>query len=48
MQGPAKAADCLETPICLFLKAAACNEVETEPALQNKERREQSGGTKPS
>lgn len=48
MQGPAKAADWLESPIYLFLKGAAWNEGETELAPQDKERTEQPGGTKPS
>lgn len=48
MQSPAKAADWLESPICLFLKGAACYEGETELAPQDKETSEQPGGTKPS
>lgn len=48
MQSPAKAADWPESPLCLFLKGAACNEGETELAPQNKERSKQPGGAKPS
>lgn len=48
LQSPAKAADWLESPICLFSKGAACNEGETELAPRNKERSEQPGGAKPS